>query len=1099
MPPPDKQPPPVKTWTVRSADGTVFTTSDPAVLSNALRKGGKVEAADEGAARARQAGVDKRYDTLAQEAQTVAERAVGAATFGLSDAAAAIAGNEYDRADATNRRRVNPNAAIAGEVIGTLPSLAGAGAGAASKAARLTPAGALSGAATKIVESGAEKGILAKAATSAAGGALEGAAQSGGAYVTDVALGDRDLTAEGALAAVGQGALLGGGVGAGAAVTERGLISAKRLFPKAEGGAAKAAAEQSSREVAQKLDEALRDSKRAEDVLDVRADTARAAREAADPEAAARARAAREAAAAGDALDNPILDAVDHRGRNINFRAGLKPNSPADPRFPAWTPAQRAAAEDRAARVAQSIEGDGIGTASAAAGRRPPQPGDDVATAAGRRAPSPDELAPSAAGELPTSAGRRAPLDPEVLASPPASGVGDELLAPPAAAPRGKRKVPGELVDQRPADKFHYKARRGREIPADDLEQMSNEDLLAGLRGDLRAGPPPKGTAKGAAKAAAGAPADDLEAQLAATLDEVAGGKSLTEVAAAKAPVAPTPRTAALAGGGDDLEAQLAASLEGLRAGQGMETLAARARRAQLELDDAVGDAAAIEMRSAAQELREARAELERVLTAPPPATRNLLGLSPGTAGAVTGTLDDAAGDAVEAMRRALQEAASGDVVEDTTRAITAIQRFEAAQLRAADALGDAAPQGLRRAVEENADVAARHAEAVQRADVASAQITLQERSGDLAEAMAAAGRSEAQEAANAAYPRVSGLGVLDPGAAALPGAAAGKSSRLLDAAAALDLLSETGIPGLPRASDIPVVGPLLSLYLKARAAGRVFGRFGGRLPASVEARAARQSAKTLDRARAAVNALLDVGAKAARSSVIPATAIASTIARPLLGGRTRDDGDPLSAWRSLRDELDQLSRPGVLEARVRAAAPTSDPELGRALVDVAARKRDFLLDKMPRPPLSLQSPFSDLVDKWHPSRLELTRFARYKEAVDDPVGVLERALAGQLSIEGVEALRTVFPRLYQEQRTLLLTMSLQEDRQLSRPRRQVLSVLFDVPLDPTQRPEYVGAMQANFAPSPPEPQPPPLAPGAPPVLKGSTQFSARAALPGEV
>jgi hypothetical protein len=990
-------------------DGTTFTTSDPEVLSDAIRRGGKVETAAQGAERAAQAGVDARYDTLGQELRTTAERAVGTVTFGLSDAATALAGNEYDVADASNRRRVNPNFALAGEAIGTVPSLIGGGGGVAAGAAKLTPIGRLSSAATKIVESGAESGLGKKAATAAAGAALEGGAQSAGAYVTDVALGDRDLTAEGLLASAGKGALIGGGVGAGAAITERGLMAAKKLFPKSAGAAGRDVADAEARKVTDALDGALGSSKHAEDLLDSRATAARTARESVDPGAAARA--ARARAEAEAAID-------------LERRAALEAPTTVRAQKPAAAPlVDDAEAQIAATRASLAEEG---------------------------------------------------PLRARAVGRP--------------------RKVAGDLVDQRPADKFHSKARRGRTISADDMEAMSADELLAVARGEIRAGPPAAGAAKPTAIAGevTANAEDDLAARLAATLEEVRGGKALNEIAA---PLPPRPAKT-LAPATDDLEAQLAATLEGVKQGRSLDDVAARARRVEEAVDDAVGDAATAEARAAARELRDARRELEVAFSPPRPPETPTVALSP-TARAAVGDAVPAELDAVAEMRRALS-GGTPDVVEDIARVVPAIRRFEAAQVRAAETLGAAAPRSLREAVAESSSAAAAHREAVLQAEASSAQAVGRERAGDLAQAMAAAGKSETAAAANVAYPARSGLGVLD----AAPGTAAGAGAGgALDAAAALDLLGEIGIPGLPSAKDIPVVGPLLSLYLKARAASRVLGKFGGKLPATVEARAARAASETADRTRRAVEALLDAGAKTARASTVPLASVAESVARPLLGGRVpeKDRKDPVTAWRRNLDELDRMAQPGVLDAAVRQAVPTGDPGLATSLASAAARKRDFLRSKIPRPPTHLESAVSSVLDDWRPTRLELTKYARYKEAADDPAGVLERALAGEFSAEGAETLRVVYPRQFAAARGTLLEAVTAKRRTLNRGRLEMLSVLFDVPLGPGQRPAFVAAMQAAYDPPPPAAPAPQLAPTQPqPAIRGATNFAARAALPGE-
>lgn len=1038
--------------TIRSREGTLTTTSDPAVIADLLRRGGAVESATEGAERAADEARTERYQGAAQTARTVIEGLGRGATFGATDVAARLLGNEYDVADRSGRRKANPIAAGVSEGAGALaPALLSGGTGAAGVAARLTPAGRLSAGAARVAEGG---GV----ARAALGGAIEGAAQNAGTYVSDVALGDRDLTAEGVVGALGTGALAGGGIGGGLAVTGKGLMAAKRLFPESAGAAGREAAERSSREVADALDRALGDAQNAENQLTARAANARAAREAVDPQAAARAAEARRTAETADALGRAQLDEL------------AAPGTPRPARSPAG-----AGAVAQAPRTTDTL--DALARAEL----------DDLA-------PAP----PIPRGRDPRSAVAASVDDLEAQLAATRDAVSREgsLLARAAGtapAKAGKRRIAGELQDERIADPFHGTGRRVRSIPDEDLEALSSADLLAAARGDIRAGAPARGTkATKASKAtteAATPAADSIEDQLAATLASMQSGKSIAELAAPT--VASSQAAAAARRATRSAASDAAGAASNARAAQSLEDAAARARRVEDAVDEAVGDAASIEAKAAARELRAARRELEEVVGAaaarPPTGPLTLPPLAAKAA-------QDAGADAVDAMRRALR-GGSDDVGAEVARAIPAFQRFEAAQVRAAEVLGDIAPPGLKAAADDIASSAAAHRQAVTQAEV-DAGITIgRERAGDLAQAMARAGKAEAQAAGNLAYPARPGLSVLDDAG----GAASGKSGRALDFAAALDLLSETGIPGLPSAASIPVIGPMLSLYLKARAASRVFGKFGGKLPATVEARAAKASAQMRDRVNKSVRGLLDASSKTATRAAIPAASIAVTLARPLLGGKAREETEPTAAWKKTSAEIDKLSNPVALEAAVRAAVPTSDPGLARALQTVAGRKVAFLASKLPRPPVDLQSPFSRLVDDWKPSRNELAAFARYKEAVDDPAGVLERAVAGQVSLEGVEALRTVYPRQYQEARTQLLLLAMEHGQELPRGRREMLSTLFDIPLDPTQIPTYVASMQANFEAPPPAPPPQPAMPAQPqPAITRPTKFAARAALPGD-
>lgn len=106
-----------------------------------------------------------------------------------------------------------------------------------------TPAGALSRFTTGIAEAGRAAGGAGGAARVLAAGAVEGAVQNAGAYLSETALGDRDLSAEGMSAALGSGFAFGAGGGAVALGVEKGTMAARRMFSRVVDGSARAANE----------------------------------------------------------------------------------------------------------------------------------------------------------------------------------------------------------------------------------------------------------------------------------------------------------------------------------------------------------------------------------------------------------------------------------------------------------------------------------------------------------------------------------------------------------------------------------------------------------------------------------------------------------------------------------------------------------------------------------------------------------------------------------------------------------------------------------------------------------------------------------------
>jgi hypothetical protein len=119
------------------------------------------------------------------------------------------------------------------------PVLSGIGQTAGAFVGGATPAGYLGKFGAAAAEGG---GVATKLGVSA----LEGSVYNAGAYLADTALGDRDLSAEGLVGALGSGMEFGVGAGAVALGVEKGTIAARRMFSRLTDGSAKAqqAAEQ---------------------------------------------------------------------------------------------------------------------------------------------------------------------------------------------------------------------------------------------------------------------------------------------------------------------------------------------------------------------------------------------------------------------------------------------------------------------------------------------------------------------------------------------------------------------------------------------------------------------------------------------------------------------------------------------------------------------------------------------------------------------------------------------------------------------------------------------------------------------------------------
>ncbi len=138
-------------------------------------------------------------------------------------------------------------------------------------------------------------------------------------------------------------------------------------------------------------------------------------------------------------------------------------------------------------------------------------------------------------------------------------------------------------------------------------------------------------------------------------------------------------------------------------------------------------------------------------------------------------------------------------------------------------------------------------------------------------------------------------------------------------------------------------------------------------------------------------------------------------------------------------------------------------PNLMTAVTTKAIAGASFLWDKMPRDPRGTEYLLPQM-SKWVPAEAEMSKWERYIAAVDDPMSVLRDLKNGVLTREAVEAVKSVYPELYNEMVTQVLEQLPELRAELPLDRLTQLSILLDMPLHPTQTGQFVAAMQANYA-----------------------------------
>ncbi len=318
----------------------------------------------------------------------------------------------------------------------------------------------------------------------------------------------------------------------------------------------------------------------------------------------------------------------------------------------------------------------------------------------------------------------------------------------------------------------------------------------------------------------------------------------------------------------------------------------------------------------------------------------------------------------------------------------------------------------------------------------------------------------------------------------------AGKLSMLVNAGAANEILD---IPGMPKASDLPVIGPLLGAYLKYRGAKAVMNRFAGRVPATADAKAAAYAAKTRDRIAKSVDrslGLLDKGAKVAAKTLPQVAGVVSH--------RIFDDGEPDAPKGSnlqqtvavrVRELGVYVTTPNAIEHDVRKAMKdVTDPDLILAAEKWRRMAYIHLLENAPKIPEKMPLDRT----KWLPAPGEASKFARRLAVVADPASVFEEIehQRTMITLEAAQTLRKVYPQMFALAQQRMLQRSAEVQQNIPYARKVQMTLLYDIPLDASMQPDNMKILQDAYKRIPAQP---PAMPGQPPMpsVAGETNMTA--------
>jgi hypothetical protein len=225
-------------------------------------------------------------------------------------------------------------------------------------------------------------------------------------------------------------------------------------------------------------------------------------------------------------------------------------------------------------------------------------------------------------------------------------------------------------------------------------------------------------------------------------------------------------------------------------------------------------------------------------------------------------------------------------------------------------------------------------------------------------------------------------------------------------------------------------------------------------------------------KSQAALRAFLDTSEKVGK--FVPRTATAVLKAARFAAGPEPKSDDLRDLYATRSAEIRQQThyapdgsvqmRPDARLAMAKQLDPIRavNPMLADKVETTAAAKVAYMSSKLPRKPEIGGLQIGP--DKWQPSDLQMRSWARTVRAVEDPGGVEERLLHGNITPEDGEAYRTVYPERFAALQSAIFEAAPSLAKTLPMKRKIALSVFTGVPLIPALQPNVLAVLQGNFA-----------------------------------
>lgn len=146
---------------------------------------------------------------------------------------------------------------------------------------------------------------------------------------------------------------------------------------------------------------------------------------------------------------------------------------------------------------------------------------------------------------------------------------------------------------------------------------------------------------------------------------------------------------------------------------------------------------------------------------------------------------------------------------------------------------------------------------------------------------------------------------------------------------------------------------------------------------------------------------------------------------------------------------------------KVSAPAAETAPGLAQAMISQNIRANQYLAENLPTPSSRASATLTPLAETELISPSEMREFLNRVFAVENPIEALLRiADEGKLDLEIRDTVKAVYPQIYEQTRTKIALELSTRKEPLPYNRRVLLGVTFELPTDPSLKPEFIMRLQ---------------------------------------